>query len=323
MVNNSFKSIIKKNHSFGNYIGDHAGIILLRVLTWFILVIFGMIIFYIYYNGSGVISRNFLLNSPTNGGIGNAIFGTFAVSLIMILLAVPIGVFSAIYMVEYAKNNFIKKIIRLSVNNLAGVPSIVFGLFGLGFFVFIVGKNIDSFFSLGLVFGKPAMLWASATLAILVLPTIIVSTMESLERIPDYQRFAAFGLGATKWQVIRKIILPQASPGILTGIILSIGRGMGEVAPVLFLGCAFFMPNLPLAYLNFGFFSIPIINPAEQFMFLAYDIFILATQSSNTNITVAYQFGNVLVLITLVMFFNITAMIFRYKFRKTLSEINN
>ncbi len=325
MTYNSSKILLTKNKSLKDYIKENFGIIILRMLTWIVVLIFLFIIVIIFYNGSDVITWRFLLNPPSGDpqkdGIGIAIIGTLAVSFLMILLAVPIGILSAIYIVEYAENDRLKKIIRISINNLAGVPSIVFGLFGLGFFVLVVGKNIDTALSTGLLFGKPSLLWASATLAILVLPTIIVSTMESLERIPAEQRNAAYGLGASKWQVIRKIVFPQARPGILTGVILAISRGAGEAAPVLFLGCAFFLPHLPLTYLNVGFFSIPIINPAEQFMFLAYNVFNLATQSPNPEITLPYQYGTVLILISLVLIFNITAVIFRYKFRKILDEV--
>ncbi|MFH0733336.1 MAG: phosphate ABC transporter permease PstA [bacterium] len=303
------------------------GIYLLRGLTWFIILIFLLILGVIYVNGSEVISWEFLLNAPSGnvktGGIGFAVFGTFALCLFMIILSVPIGVLSAIYLSEYAQNNKLKKIIRISINNLAGVPSIVFGLFGLGFFVLIVGKSFDKVLSTGLLFGKPSLLWASATLAILVLPTIIVSTLESLERVPKEQRDSAFGLGATKWQVIKKIVVPQARPGILTGIILAVSRGAGEVAPVLFLGCAFFLPDLPVTYLNMGLFSVPLINPAEQFMFLAYNIFVSSIHSPNTSLSNPYQYGTVLVLITMVLIFNITAVIFRYRFRKILDEVTN
>ncbi len=319
-----FRSITNKS---ANNWQSLLGLYILRGLTWFVILIFLLILGIIFVNGADVISWRFLLNSPSGnsakGGIGFAVFGTFALCLFMIILSVPIGVLSAIYISEYAQNNLLKKVIRISINNLAGVPSIVFGLFGLGFFVLIIGKNLDKVLSTGLLFGKPSLLWAAATLAILVLPTIIVSTLESLERVPKEQRDSAFGLGATKWQVIQKIILPQARPGILTGIILAVSRGAGEVAPVLFLGCAFFLPDLPLTYLNLGLFSVPLINPAEQFMFLAYNIFVSSTQSPISNLSNPYQYGTVLVLITMVLIFNITAVIFRYRFRKILDEVTN
>ena len=279
----------------------------------------------IFIEGIGVISLEFVLDSPRNnmteGGIGPAIFGTIAVTFIMILFAVPLGVFSAIYLNEYAKDTFLTRVIRTSINNLAGVPSIVFGLFGLGFFILFIGKNIDEVLGTGLLFGQPALLWASSTLAVLVLPIVIVSTLEALNSVPKTHRDASFGLGATKWQTIKNVVLPQARPGILTGTILAISRGAGETAPILFLGAAFFLPNLPVVDLCIGDYCIPIINPTEQFMYLAYHIFILATQSSNPTLTMPIQYGSTLVLIALTFLLNITAIIFRYRFRKILGRL--
>ena len=257
----------------------------------------------------------------TAGGIGPAIFGTVAVTLLMIIFTVPLGVFSAIYLNEYAKDTFFTRVIRTSINNLAGVPSIVFGLFGLGFFILFIGKGLDNVLKTGLLFGQPALLWASATLAVLVLPIVIVSTLESLNSVPKSHRDASYGLGATKWQTIRNVILPQARPGILTGTILAISRGAGETAPILFLGAAFFLPNLPVADLCIGGYCIPMINPTEQFMYLAYHIFIMATQSSNPTKTLPLQYGSTLVLIALTFLLNITAIIFRYRFRKILGRL--
>jgi len=279
----------------------------------------------IFIEGIGVISLEFLLDSPkdnmTAGGIGPAIFGTVAVTLLMILFTVPLGVFSAIYLNEYAKDTFFTRIIRTSINNLAGVPSIVFGLFGLGFFILFIGKNLDEVLQTGLLFGQPALLWASATLAVLVLPIVIVSTLEALNSVPKSHRDASYGLGATKWQTIRNVVLPQARPGILTGTILAISRGAGETAPILFLGAAFFLPNLPIADLCIGDYCIPMINPTEQFMYLAYHIFIMATQSANPTKTLPLQYGSTLVLIALTFLLNITAIIFRYRFRKILGRL--
>src|SRR3989304_9415362 len=223
--------ILKQKHK------DLQGIVFINLtrLLFLILVI----------EGSGILSLEFIFDSPRNnmteGGIGPAIFGTIAVTFIMVLLAVPLGVFSAIYLNEYAKDSFFTRVIRTSINNLAGVPSIVFGLFGLGFFILFIGKNIDEVLGTGLLFGQPALLWASSTLAVLVLPIVIVSTLEALNSVPKTHRDASFGLGATKWQTIKNVVLPQARPGILTGTILAISRGAGETAPVLFLGAAFFL----------------------------------------------------------------------------------
>jgi phosphate transport system permease protein len=240
---------------------------------------------------------------------------------LMVLFTVPLGVFSAIYLNEYATDTFFTRIIRTSINNLAGVPSIVFGLFGLGFFILFIGKNLDEVLQTGLLFGQPALLWASATLAVLVLPIVIVSTLEALNSVPKSHRDASYGLGATKWQTIKNVVLPQARPGILTGTILAISRGAGETAPILFLGAAFFLPNLPIADICIGGYCIPMINPTEQFMYLAYHIFIMATQSSNPTKTLPLQYGSTLVLIVLTFLLNITAIIFRYRFRKILGRL--
>ncbi len=322
MISKTVTEYLLKKKNKKLYLKENLSLFIIRFLSYFIFITFLAIILFLFYNGSGVISKKFLFSSSVNNGIGIALFGTIAVSILMILFSVPIGVLSAIYLVEYAENNLLKKVIRLSIHNLAGVPSIVFGLFGLGFFVLILGKNIDEVLKTGMLFGKPSMLWAAATLAILVLPTIIFTSMEALERIPESLREASIALGATKYQTIKRVVLPQAAPGILTGIILSIGRGMGEVAPILFLGCAFFIPELPVAYLNLGFFSIPLVNPTEQFMFLSYNIFILSTQSPDLPRSLPYLYGNVAVLLIMVIVFNSIAIYYRYKFRKTLSLLN-
>ena len=298
---------------------------LIKILFYLLLTFLFLFLANIFIEGIGVISLEFIFDAPRNnmteGGIGPAIFGTIAVTLMMVLFAVPLGVFAAIYLNEYAKNNFFNRLIRTSVNNLAGVPSIVFGLFGLGFFILFVGRGIDEIMETGLLLGQPALLWASATLAILVLPIVIVSTLEALNSVPKSHRDASYGLGATKWQTIKNVVLPQASPGILTGTILAISRGAGETAPILFLGAAFFLPNLPVADICIGDYCIPMINPAEQFMYLAYHIFILATQSSNPTETLPIQYGSTLVLIGLTFLLNITAILFRYRFRKNIGRI--
>lgn len=307
---------------------DLAGFIslgLVRFTFYSLVILLILLLGKIFVEGIGVISLNFLIDEPTNnmteGGIGPAIFGTIAVTLLMVLFAVPLGVCSAIYLNEYAKDSLFTRLIRTSINNLAGVPSIVFGLFGLGFFILFIGKNLDSVLQTGLLFGQPALLWASATLAVLVLPIVIVSTLEALNSVPKSHRDASYGLGATKWQTIKNVVIPQARPGILTGTILAISRGAGETAPILFLGAAFFLPNLPVADICFGEYCIPMINPAEQFMYLAYHIFIMATQSSNPSKTLPIQYGSALVLIVLTFLLNITAIIFRYRFRKLLGRL--
>ena len=298
---------------------------IVRLMFFFLVSVLILLLGKIFIEGIGVISLEFLIDSPKNnmteGGIGPAIFGTIAVTLLMVLITVPLGVFSAIYLNEYAKDTFFTRIIRTSINNLAGVPSIVFGLFGLGFFILFIGKNLDRVLQTGLLFGQPALLWASATLAVLVLPIVIVSTLEALNSVPKSHRDASYGLGATKWQTIKNVVLPQARPGILTGTILAISRGAGETAPILFLGAAFFLPNLPISDLCIWGYCIPMINPTEQFMYLAYHIFIMATQSSNPTKTLPLQYGSTLVLIALTFLLNITAIIFRYRFRKILGRL--
>ena len=298
---------------------------IVRLTFFFLVLILVLLLGKIFIEGIGVVSIDFLIDEPRNnmteGGIGPAIFGTVAVTLLMVLFAVPLGVFSAIYLNEYAKDTFFTRLIRTSINNLAGVPSIVFGLFGLGFFILFIGKNLDDVLQTGLLFGQPALLWASTTLAVLVLPIVIVSTLEALNSVPKSHRDASYGLGATKWQTIKNVVLPQARPGILTGTILAISRGAGETAPILFLGAAFFLPNLPIADLCIGNYCIPMINPTEQFMYLAYHIFIMATQSANPTKTLPIQYGSTLILIVLTFLLNITAIIFRYRFRKLLGRL--
>lgn len=270
-------------------------------------------------NGIHVISWEFLTAVPvegmTEGGIFPCIFGTLAVTLLMILMSLPLGIGAAVYLVEYAGTGRLVRIIRAAVNNLAGVPSIVFGLFGVGFFILFIGRNIDQVLQSGLLFGQPCMLWAAATLSVLVLPVIIVSTEEALHAVPQSHRAASLALGATKWQTIRDVVLPQARGGILTGAILAISRGAGETAPILFTGCAYFLPRLPITHL-FG--VIPMVNPLDQFMELSYHIFIMATQSTNAAQTLPIQYGTTLVLIVLTFLLNLSAILLRVYFRRKL-----
>jgi len=297
----------------------------IRILFFCLVLALFLLLGKIIEQGIGTVSFEFIFDDPKNnmteGGIFPAIFGTIAVTLIMIIFAVPLGVCAAIYLNEYSKDSIFTRIIRTSINNLAGVPSIVFGLFGLGFFILFVGRGMDDLLKTGLLFGQPALIWASATLAILVLPIVIVSTLEALNSVPKSHRDASYGLGATKWQTIKNVVLPQARPGILTGTILAVSRGAGETAPILFLGAAFFLPNLPITDFCIGDYCIPMINPAKQFMYLAYHIFILATQSSNPTKTLPIQYGSTLVLIVLTFLLNITAIVFRYRFRKSLGRL--
>jgi phosphate transport system permease protein len=280
----------------------------------------------IAWGGAGVVTWDFLTNEPTegmtHGGIFPAIFGTICITVLMIVMALPLGVCAAIYMVEYAGASGLARVIRASVNNLAGVPSIVFGLFGVGFFILFVGRSIDRVRGGGLLFGQPAMLWAAATLAILVLPVIIVNTAEALGAVPRSHREASFALGATRWQTVSRVVLPQARAGILTGSILSISRGAGETAPILFTGCAYFLPRLPVVDLAIPFtgLSIPMVNPLDQFMELSYHIFIMATQSTDAAVTRPIQYGTTLVLVALTVVLNLAAITLRARYRRGLAS---
>ena len=243
----------------------------------------------------------------TAGGIFPAIFGTVALVLLMVIALVPFGVGAAIYLHEYARqDSWFTKIVRFSVNNLAGVPSIVFGLFGLGFFIQFVGRGIDRAAGLDVVWGQPSLLWAALTLALLNLPVVIVTAEEALRTVPRDQREASMALGATRWQTIRRVLLPQAMPGILTGAILSVSRGAGEVAPIMFTGAAYFLPYLPY-------------SPLDQFMELGYHIFVLSTQSPDIEATKPLLYGTVLVLLLLTFLLNLTAILLRSRMRARLA----
>lgn len=268
-----------------------------------------LIMFNIVKGGIGTISWDFLSSPPENGmeggGIFPAIFGTVALVILMTIAVVPVGVLTAIYLQEYTSpTSKITRAIRLAINNLAGVPSIVFGLFGLGFFIGFVGSGMDSIFfdSARPVWGQPAIIWASLTLALLTLPVVIISTEEALRTIPQEIKDASLALGATKLQTIRKIILPQALPGILTGSILAVNRGAGEVAPIMFTGAAYYLPYLP-GKLN------------DQFMELGYHIYVMATQSPDIEKTKPILYGTVLVLLLLTFLLNFLAIMIRSRMR--------
>jgi phosphate transport system permease protein len=262
----------------------------------------------IVINGHGKLSWEFFTKAPeqgmTAGGIFPAIFGTVALVLLMTIAVVPLGVLTAVYLHEYAKpSSKIARLIRVAVGNLAGVPSIVFGLFGLGFFVHFIGGGIDRLFLGGEVaWGQPAIIWASLTLAVLTLPVVIVSTEEALRAVPNDYREASYALGGTKWQTIRKIVLPHSIPGILTGSILAISRGAGEVAPIMFTGAAYFLPYLPTKL-------------SDQFMELGYHIFVMSTQSPDIEGTKPILYGTVLVLLILTFVLNLLAILTRSKIR--------
>jgi phosphate transport system permease protein len=303
--------------------GEEILLSLTRIFTWIPFLALVFILGWIFRQGIQVISWEFLTKAPTHGmtagGIFPAIFGTLSVTLLMLLMALPLGIGAAIYLVEYGGNHPLVRVIRAAVNNLAGVPSIVFGLFGVGFFILFVGRNIDSVLRSGLLFGQPCMLWAAATLSVLVLPVIIVTTQEALNAVPQSHRAASLALGATKWQTIWHVVLPQARGGILTGAILAVSRGAGETAPILFTGAAYFLPRLPVTKL-FG--VIPMVNPLDQFMELAYHIFIMATQSIDAELTRPIQYGTTLVLVALTFLLNLAAILLRIHFRKKLGQVS-
>jgi phosphate transport system permease protein len=262
----------------------------------------------IVIQGHGKLSWGFFTKAPeqgmTAGGIFPAIFGTVALVLLMTIAVIPLGVLTAVYLHEYAKpDSTTARLVRVAVGNLAGVPSIVFGLFGLGFFVHFIGGGIDRFFLGGEVsWGQPAIIWASLTLAVLTLPVVIVSTEEALRAVPGEYREASYALGGTKWQTIRKIVLPHSIPGILTGGILAVSRGAGEVAPIMFTGAAYFLPYLP-SKLN------------DQFMELGYHIFVMSTQSPDVERTKPILYGTVLVLLILTFILNLLAILIRSRIR--------
>lgn len=241
----------------------------------------------------------------TKGGIFPAIVGTAVMTIIMAVAAVPFGVITAIYLAEYAsEKSLFAKTIRFAVKTLAVVPSIIFGLFGLGFFIGFVGRNMDSFINGGeLKWGQPNILWASLTMALLTLPVVIVAVEEAIRTIPKEMREASLALGATRWQTIKRVVLPGSVSGILTGTILAVSRGAGEVAPILFTGAAYFLSDLPHSL-------------SDQFMSLGYHIYIMSTQSSDVDATLPIQFATTLVLLLLTFSLNAVAVILRYRIRK-------
>lgn len=264
----------------------------LFLATLLIVVPVGLIVLIIIQKGLPAINWQFLSDVPRqgmrSGGIFPAIVGTLYLVLGSIVFALPIGLLAAIYLSEYAKENYLSRIIKLSIVNLAGVPSVVYGLFGLALFVV--------FFKFG-----ASILSGSLTLGIMILPIIITASREALESVPQSFREVSLSLGASKWQTIRHIVLPNAIPGILTGTILGLGRAAGETAPILFTVAAFYLPQLPKSIF-------------DQAMALPYHLYVISTQVPNVDEKVRY--GTALVLLILVLFMNLVAIVIRYKFRK-------
>jgi len=252
--------------------------------------------------------------SNTEGGVFPAIFGTVMMVLLMSIAVVPIGVLAALYLNEYAHQGTIIRLIRMSVNNLAGVPSIVFGIFGLGFFVYIVGGTIDQiFFSDKLpapTLGTGGILWASLTLALLTLPVVVVATEEGILAVPRANKEGALALGATRWQMVRKIVLPNAMPGILTGLILAISRGAGEVAPLMITGVVKLAPSLPIDG------SFPFLHLDRKFMHLGFHIYDVGFQSPNIEAAKPMVYTTALLLIVIVIILNLLAIYLRNRLRK-------
>jgi phosphate transport system permease protein len=267
---------------------------LLRVCLYIVLAVLLLFLYDIAKKGGSAISWEFLSQAPrkgmTAGGIFPAIFGTFLVTLITALLAVPLGMCSAIYLNEYARQGRLTRLIRLSIRNLSGVPSIVYGLFGVILFV-----NIMRF--------GTSVLSAGLTLGLMTLPWTITASEEALKTVPNSYREGALALGATKWQSIRTNVLPYAVPGMLTGTVLGLARAAGETAPILFTGAAFFLPYLPKSL-------------GDQFMALPYHLYIMATQHHQIEQVRPLAYGTALVLIVLVLGMNMTAVIIRYRLRR-------
>ena len=263
----------------------------------------------------------FIFDEPreanTEGGLMPAIFGTLVMTVFMSLLVTPFGVITAIYLREYAQQGPLLRIVRISVNNLAGVPSIVFGVFGLGFFVYVLGGSIDQlFFADQLkynnntpVFGTGGLLWCSLTLALMTLPVVIVATEEALAAVPRGMREASLATGASKWQTIRDILLPASAPGILTGVILAMARGAGEVAPLMLVGVVKLAPTLPFDG------SFPFLHLDRKFMHLGFHVYDLGFQSPDSDAARPMVFATTLLLIILVVCLNLGAIWIRNRLR--------
>jgi phosphate transport system permease protein len=270
------------------------GFLFLRACVLVVLAVLVLFLFDIVKKGGGVISWEFLTKAPrkgmTAGGIFPAIMGTFLVTLVTAVLAVPLGMCAAIYLNEYAQQTRLTRLIRLSIRNLSGVPSIVYGLFGVILFVNVL-KLGTSILSAGL------------TLGLLTLPWTITASEEALKTVPNSYREGALALGATKWQSIRTNVIPYAIPGMLTGTVLGLARAAGETAPIMFTGAAFFLPYLPRSL-------------KDQFMALPYHLYIMSTQHHAIETVRPLAYATALVLIALVLGLNMFAVVVRYRLRK-------
>ncbi|MEO1078176.1 MAG: phosphate ABC transporter permease PstA [Pseudomonadota bacterium] len=261
---------------------------------------------------------SFLAEAPrrgnVQGGVFPAIVGTVTLVVLMTLIVAPLGVLAAIYLQEYAQHGPVTRLVRIAVNNLAGVPSIVYGVFALGFFVYGLGGSLDQlFFSDRLpapTLGAPGLLWASLTMALLTLPVVVVSTEEGLARVPRTLREGSFALGATRAETLWRVVLPAASPAVLTGLILAVARATGEVAPLLLVGVAKYSPGLPID----GEF--PYLHLDRQFMHLGFYIYDLGFQSPELATAEGLVFATALLLVLIVLFLNVAAVILRGRLRE-------
>lgn len=320
---------------------NRAPAILLGTSVVLILAILVIIVGNIVEHGIGAVTWEFISQPPreglTAGGIFPAIVGTAALVMLMTIVAVPLGVATAVYLHEYtpaegltlawrrfkaskgrpgrkrlfwrAMSALLATVTRSAVANLAGVPSIVFGLFGLGFFIQFIGRAIDRATQPPgeVLWGQGSLLWAACTLALLTLPTVIVATEEALRTVPQDLREASLALGATQWETIRRVVIPGSLSGILTGAILGISRGAGEVAPILFTGAAYYLPYLPS-------------RVTDQFMHLGYHVLILSTQSPDVEATKPLLYGTVFVLLALTFLLNLTGVVIRTRTRSKLQR---
>ena len=275
---------------------ERIGFLFLTLAMVIVVAFLGIIILDIFTKGIGVFSWEFLTQPPrdgmTAGGIFPAILGTFLVSLITVIFAVPLGMFAAIYLNEYAQPGRTTRMIRLAIRNLSGVPSIVYGLFGVVLFVQMMKLGTS-------------VLSAGLTLGLLTLPWTITASEEALKTVPKSYRDGALALGATKWYAIRTNVLPYAVPGMLTGVILGLARAAGETAPILFTGAAFFLPHLPK-------------SPFDQFMALPYHLYIMATQHHDIAKVRPIAYGTALVLLLLILLLSASAIWLRYRYRQRM-----
>ena len=257
----------------------------------------------------------------TEGGVFPAIFGTVLMTLIMAVIVTPFGVIAAVYLREYAKQGLLTRIIRIAVNNLAGVPSIVYGVFGLGFFVYVLGGSLDRLFypeaAPAPVFGTPGLMWASLTLAILTLPVVIVATEEGLARIPRMIREGSLALGATKSETLWKVVLPMASPAMMTGLILAVARAAGEVAPLMLVGVVKLAPNLPL---NGNY---PYLHLDQKIMHLGFHIYDVGFQSPNVEAARPLVYATALLLVIVIALLNLTAVYIRNHLREKYKALDH